>query len=329
MNRNPTRRLPGAGLFLGLSLVAAGLLASTAAPAARAFSLSTSISNPGSFTPVQLQILQTALAAAEALWESQITGYQPGITLTNLPITVVGQTTGFASAQVLSSTNQGGFRLATSGRVNVNINILEPFSNFQGTGLNVIDELMAHEIAHVLGFGPLWVPNGVYVTGSGRYTGAYGLAAYRAEFDPLAEFVPVELAGSPGTPNFHWDQLMRSSSQEGNPADPWSLDPRVGIVDTFGRDLGLELMTGALDPDFGAPFLSRTTVQSLRDIGFTVVPEPATCGLGAVLFLATLLRRPTSNRAVGHRRARLSGGRIPVPAGKVPVWRLEPRFWTA
>jgi hypothetical protein len=48
----------------------------------------------------------------------------------------------------------------------------------------------------------------------------------------------------------------------------------VGITDAQGRDLGLELMTGAIDPDYGEPFLSRTTVQSLRDLGFRVVPEP-------------------------------------------------------
>jgi hypothetical protein len=41
-------------------------------------------------------------------------------------------------------------------------------------------------------------------------------------------------------------------------------------------------MTGALDPDYGQPFLSNTTVQSLRDLGFAVVPEP---GTGTLLFV--------------------------------------------
>lgn len=36
----------------------------------------------------------------------------------------------------------------------------------------------------------------------------------------------------------------------------------------------LELLSGALDPDYGQPFLGSLTVQSLRDLGFTVVPEP-------------------------------------------------------
>ncbi|MBL7373652.1 hypothetical protein INQ23_30490, partial [Escherichia coli] len=52
-----------------------------------------------------------------------------------------------------------------------------------------------------------------------------------------------------------------------NPNDQWSLSPLTGITDAQGRDLALELLTGALDPDYGEPFLSRTTVQSLRDLG--------------------------------------------------------------
>jgi hypothetical protein len=30
------------------------------------------------------------------------------------------------------------------------------------------------------------------------------------------------------------------------------------------------LMTGAIDPDYGEPFLSRFTVESMRDLGYTV-----------------------------------------------------------
>lgn len=271
-----------------------------------AFSLTWSIANPTAFTVAQRAILETALDEAVALWERHITGYQPGISLSGVSFSVFGQTSGFASAQMTGSATQGGFRLATSGRLNVNVTVLEPFSDYEGTGLNVIDELMAHEIGHILGIGPLWSANGVYVPGSGRYTGQHGLAAYRAEFDPLAEFIPVELAGNPGTPDYHWDQLMRSSPQEGNPADPWSLDPRLGIEDDHGRDLALELMTGALDPDFGAPYLSRTTIASLRDLGFTVVvPEPASWALffgAASCATARRIRRTPRRAAAACRR---------------------------
>ena len=80
----------------------------------------------------------------------------------------------------------------------------------------------------------------------------------------------MENAGNAGTPNAHWDQLMRSSTLEGDPNNPFALDPRVGVTDQYGRDRGLELMTGAIDPDFLEPFLSRFTVESMRDLGYAV-----------------------------------------------------------
>jgi hypothetical protein len=269
---------------------------------AAAFNLVYSVSNPGAFTVNQRQILDAALASAEQLWESKITGYQPGISITTIPISVTGNNSGLASAIFNSSVNQGGFQLATSGSIFINVNQIETFSNFQtiyGTFVNVIDELMAHETGHVLGIGTLWQANGVYLSGTGQYTGQHGVAAFRAEFQPSATFVPVELAGNPGTPDAHWNQLMRSSVQEGNPSDPFSLDPRLGIVDQFGRDFSLELMTGAIDPDYGEPFLSNTTVQSLRDLGFTVtqpIPEPGgiMIALGAAALLIARRRYVTS-----------------------------------
>jgi hypothetical protein len=122
----------------------------------------------------------------------------------------------------------------------------------------------------VLGIGTLWISNGDYVSNTFQYTGVHGTAAYQAEFNQATPFIPVENAGNSGTQNAHWDQLMRSSQQEGNPNDPFSLSPLVGVTDQYGRDRGLELMTGAIDPDYGEPFISRFTVQSMRDMGYTV-----------------------------------------------------------
>jgi hypothetical protein len=213
------------------------------------------------------------------MWETVITGYQPGINVPSVMISVHPSTSGLASASYSGSVFEGGFHVTTSGFININVNEIENFANWQGvpgpptfkppTNLNYIDELLAHETGHVLGIGTLWSSNGVY-NGNFQYTGQYGLAAYQTEFDPAATFVPVENAGSAGTPGSHWDQLMRSSSQEGNPNDPWGLDPRVFVTDQYGRDRGLELLTGAIDPDWGEPFLSRFTVESMRDMGYTV-----------------------------------------------------------
>jgi len=230
--------------------------------------------NSSNFTPSQLQIVREALDVSEVMWEEVITGYQPGITITTLPIEVRPVTSGLAAANVLGTVFQGGYRLATSGYIQINVNQIETFAAWPDNGLNFIDELMAHETGHVLGIGILWDDNGVYVNGTGRYTGQYGLAAYREDFDPTATYVPVELHGSAGAANKHWDQFFRSA--EGPPGvDPFTLSPLTGITDTQGRDLGLELMTAAIDPDYGEPFLSRMTVQSMRDLGFTVIPEPA------------------------------------------------------
>jgi hypothetical protein len=202
-----------------------------------------------------------------------LTGYQPGIVIESVPITINPTNTGLASANFSGAITQGGFMLSTSGFININTLEIENFANWQGVGangLNFIDELLAHEVGHVLGVGTQWVNNGVYESNTFHYTGAHGLAAYQVEFNETLAYVPVENAGNAGTPNAHWDQLMRSSPQEGNPADPWSLDPRVGVVDRYGRDRGLELMTGAIDPDYLQPFVSRFTVQSMRDLGYTV-----------------------------------------------------------
>jgi hypothetical protein len=241
---------------------------------AAAFDLQFSIPNPDNqFDANELSILNAALLRVERMWETVIAGYQPNISVASVPITINPSAEGLAAASYSGTTAQEGFTLATSGFVNINVNEIENFANWQGVGANgrnYIDELLAHEVGHVLGVGTLWVSNSVYESNTFQYTGVHGTAAYQTEFNQATAYIPVENAGNPGTPNAHWDQLMRSSPQEGNPNDPFSLDPRVGVVDQHGRDRGLELMTGAIDPDYGEPFVSRFTVQSMRDMGYAV-----------------------------------------------------------
>lgn len=269
-------------------------------PARGAFDLTISISDPSSFTPTQYAKLLDALDAAESLWEGVITGYKSGISLTGVSITVDPYSS-FAEASFPTTTIQGGYRLATSSTVSVNPAVIDTYASWTGEGpanpnpayigLNYLDDILAHEIGHALGIGPLWGANGLYAAGTGQYVGKFGVRAYQGEFDAAATFVPVELAGNPGTIGLHWNQLMRSSSQEGNPADPWSLSPLTGITDSQGRDMALELLTGGLDPDYGEPFLSRTTIQSLRDLGFTVVPEPSALLLTLMAVATVVCRR--------------------------------------
>ncbi|HYO25870.1 MAG TPA: hypothetical protein VEQ85_13085 [Lacipirellulaceae bacterium] len=258
-------------------VLASGVAAALAvSQAAWALDLTFSIATPGSFTPNQLAIINTALGQVEQMWESRLVGYQPGIAIGAVPISIHATNTGLglASASFASTTSQGGYTLATSGFVNVNTLEIENFANWQGdeaNGLNFIDELLAHEVGHVLGIGTLWASNGVYQFNTFQYTGAHGVAAYQTEFNHSILYAPVENAGNAGTPNSHWDQLMRSSVEgAGGVGDPFLLDPRVGVTDQYGRDRALELMTGAIDPDWREPFLARFTVQSMRDLGYAV-----------------------------------------------------------
>ncbi|MAT71900.1 MAG: hypothetical protein CMJ58_20545 [Planctomycetaceae bacterium] len=267
-------------LLLGL------LLATRCVPAAAAFDLQfTLLDNANGFTTTERALVQQAVDHAEAMWETVLLGYQNDAMITSVPITVIPTTSGLASATFSGTTSHGGFTYATSGFVNINVNEIENFADWQGpgaNGLNFLDELMAHEVGHVLGIGTLWVANGNYANNTYQFMGPHAVAAYEAEFSDLSGYVPVENNGGPGTPNAHWDQMMRSSGEAGDPSNPWILSPLTGVVDQYGRDRALELMTGAIDPDYLEPFLSRTTVQSMRDLGYLVTEFEDANGDGAV-----------------------------------------------
>ena len=107
-----------------------------------------------------------------------------------------------------------------------------------GTWTNVI----LHEIGHILGIGTLWSLLGLK-NGAGDYIGVHGLAEYRAlAGNPSAASVPIEHDGGSGTAGAHWDE------------------------DTFNA----ELMTGFAESS-GIPMpISRMTVGSLQDLGYSV-----------------------------------------------------------
>jgi Leishmanolysin len=108
--------------------------------------------------------------------------------------------------------------------------------------LGLFDEVVVHEMGHVLGFGSLWNFGRNLLEGSGtadpRFTGPLAISAY----DRLGGTgtVPVEGDFGPGTANSHWDE------------------------DTFDN----ELMTGFLN--LGDNPLSALTVASMGDLGYVI-----------------------------------------------------------
>lgn len=110
-----------------------------------------------------------------------------------------------------------------------------------------LDDVVLHEMGHVLGIGTRWQAIGPVLTGAGtsnpRYVGARGVAAWSA-FGRNGT-VPVEGDFGAGTRDSHWDEA------------------------TFGN----ELMTGFIS-NFANP-MSRLTISSLADLGYQVDPDLA------------------------------------------------------
>jgi len=221
-----------------------------------------------------------AFTAAEATWEGLIQGYQ---------IDDIAHTTVTINVDLDPIDGVNGV-LGSAGPTFAKLNLLQNavtptfvytdegdmlFDTADTTALitaGLFDEVILHEIGHVLGVGILWSGADVgfpgrqemYVFGSGQYTGAAGLAAYNAEFGQSGAFVPVELGGGGGTANAHW-----------NEGDGGGL---TGIVSSIEpgpfNDFRYELMTGWLNTQ--NTFMSTLTKQSMVDLGYLIVPEPAT-----------------------------------------------------
>jgi len=263
-------------------VVIASLFIALGSSSARSAGFDISVVFGGGLTSSQ----QSVFSEAETFWETLITGYQPGITLSGITIEASGiaidgngQILGQAGPR--SGVIQQGFGIATSGIMQfdtADLGVLET--------AGLLDEVIIHEMAHVMGFGTLWELNGLSTPGSGQYTGQNALDIYRLEFDPLATFIPVELDGGEGTVDGHWDEGWAGTANE--------------------------LMTGFLNVP---AFISATTVASFRDLGYTTidlvaaVPLPAPvllllAGLGCLGGLRFKARFRCDDRRSGYKAAR-------------------------
>ena len=111
------------------------------------------------------------------------------------------------------------------------------------------DDIVTHEMMHVLGFGSLWnYGDHAGLVSGGQYTGAAAVAAYDAAIPVTTElYIPVETDGGSGTAGSHWDE----------------------------QALINELMTGYINDDHNATtvndnYLSKFSVMSLADLGYVV-----------------------------------------------------------
>jgi hypothetical protein len=244
----------------------------------------------------------STFSAAESFWESHLTGYRdtgfdaPSQILINVELGEIDGSGGVLGSAGPTFGNFGGSFVETT----------EGDMTFDTADLDTIvaagdfEQVIRHEIGHILGFGTLWGVNGVYTSDTGQYAGTAALAAFQIEFNqPDATYVPVELDGGSGTANGHWNMgVFLGESEVLDSRD----DPGDTIIYTSvnnGLSLDNELMTGFLTGD---AWLSNTTLQSFYDIGYTVddlmgspLPEPASFALLMAIGSGfTVLRRKRS-----------------------------------
>jgi hypothetical protein len=228
--------------------------------------------------PVQRQIFRDA----ESFWESQISGYRTQGIANDIPsLSIVaniapddgpGGTLGFAGPT--TGFFNGSFLTPNAGEMSFDsADVANLVSNGSFGGV------VAHEMAHVMGFGTLWsfdqsgtiyndVLQGPSVDGlDTQYVGASGLAAYQSEYDVTETFVPVEEEGGSGTAGGHWDEQ--------------ALFAFGGAAGVFQNP---EIMTGFLNSPL---YLSQTTRFSFQDLGYAITESPAVPLPGAGLLLAS------------------------------------------
>lgn len=127
-----------------------------------------------------------------------------------------------------------------------------------------LQDVVLHEMGHILGIGSLWEDRGFVVdsgTTNPRYNGPAGIQGYR-DFGGLSSTVPLENTGGPGTAESHWRE------------------------ETFDRELMTGYSSGSDNP------LTGMTIGALQDLGYTVsfaLSEPLALSAGA---LAQLRARP-------------------------------------
>ncbi len=189
---------------------------------------------------------QTYFDQAAARFEAMLTGDLPDVTLNGRVIDDL-----LINASVVTIDGSGGI-LGQAGFTGYRDESLLPYEGIMQfdaadvagmVSAGIFADVVAHEMAHVLGFGILWDADFLGLNSTfGQYTGQEAMAEYRLlRGQPSATYVPLETGGGSGTANSHWSEAV----------------------------FGSELMTGYASPSGNMP-LSRMTVASFADMGYQV-----------------------------------------------------------
>lgn len=244
-------------LFTGTAVFAAPALAPAATTSYGNFNLNLNIF--GTYSDNQKVLLQSAAD----FWEQRVTGYASQAladAIGSLDVTIYssnvdggGGVLGFAGT--LGETSAATFGYATPTRGYLAFDE----GDLPGISENLFFAVAVHELAHVMGFSDrFWELNGMIdasgdtTYGNGPDSQSIALEIYREEFDPNAEFIPIEEDFGAGTAFAHWDEALF-----GNPGA------------TPGASRGNpELMTGFLSTSWT---LSDTSIASFEDLGYATV----------------------------------------------------------
>ncbi|KAF0676561.1 VPLPA-CTERM sorting domain-containing protein [Profundibacterium mesophilum] len=245
--------------YLTAAFAAAAIPMAAASVQASTFDLSFNLSG---FNDSQ----RSVFGRIETFWESMISGYivDPGFNTFQIDASAVhidGSFGTLASAGPTGAVHAGEYVYSTGGGL-----ILDQIDLYYIERNDQLEDLVNHEVAHVLGLGTLWEENGLYEAESGRYTGAAALEAYRGECDANATFIPVDIVSGEGTRNAHWDEEFGCGNRE--------------------------LMTGFLSSN---AFFSDTSLASFTDLGYrlagfeeVIAPSPVPLPASGVMLVAGL-----------------------------------------
>lgn len=125
-----------------------------------------------------------------------------------------------------------------------------------------INNVILHEMLHAVGVGTSWRYSPGTLDSGGAYVGAAALAACRALGGATlcSGSVPLERCGGPGTADFHWRKPGIERCPTGGGGGP---------------GFQTELMTGWIPPPGTPNPLSRVTIGSLADLGYSVNMDAA------------------------------------------------------